>query len=161
MLKLFLTLTLVTLSQSAPTSTSFKQVLSESADDVRNLVEAKLAVAQYTGEAVGEAASAAGSATVEFVGSIDPIQMTDDLEASVIAHKVSSIEALFDAKRALITALQEARNRHQAQIAAYYNVTVEGVNAALDTTFEGIGQTKEAVAEFASEITLENTQQVS
>ena len=145
----------------APTSSSFKAVIQESVDDVQNLLAAKAAVAQFTGEAVGEAALATGSAAVDFVASIDPIEITDDLEAAVIDGKINSIKAVFDAKRALLEALAEARARHQAQVSAFFNTTVEGVGAALDTTVEGISATKEVVADIAAEITLENAKDVS
>ena len=78
-------------TSAAPTSSSFKGVVQESVDDVKNLLAAKAAVAQYTGEAVGEAAAAAGTAAFDFVASIDPVEISEDVEAAVIDHKVTKI----------------------------------------------------------------------
>lgn len=61
---------------------------------------------------ISASASAAGNAAVDFVASVDPIEITDDLEQSVIDSKVSAIHTVFDAKRNIIKAIQDAKDRH-------------------------------------------------
>ena len=152
-----------TVAQSAVdsvTNLDVKGMVDSAAKDLGHIAQAKGDIIKYSSEALSEAAVAAKDATVGYVSEIDALKALDEAEESVIKQKTAMIQSVFGAKRKMVEGLKKAREQHKENLMYVVDKTLSGVNAAIDTTADGLTVTKEVVSDYAEEITIENAKSV-
>jgi hypothetical protein len=138
--------------------TTFGDVLTDVADDMTRVVKSTAGVVTFVGETTANAGVEAGKTAFEYVNAIEVEAHLNATEDAVKANKVAMIESIFDVKRNALRAVIDFQKQYSAAMVAFLNMSIENVNAALVAAQQGISVSKEAVANIAAEVTIENAQ---
>lgn len=106
--------------------------------------------------AAAGAAVDAGSATIEYISNIDPIEVLNKTEESLVDGSGVVIHNVFDAKRTIVNVKKNAIQAKGEIIGKVANVTTASLEAAATQISSALAAASKAVSDAAAEINSEN-----